>query len=109
MRRRGADGGVIERLLAVCADGVGVHLDKRAAQILRDGAACFDEAHALVLLGVAEMHCELLRSGAGFSLDDHASRPSALRIALRTRPSPPRVCLRSHASIPSPKFMPRAI
>src|SRR3984893_18172231 len=109
MRRRGADGSVVERLLAVCADGVGIHLGKRAAQILRDGATRLDEAHALVLLGIAEMRRELLRPGAGFALDNHASRPSALRIASRTRPRPASVCRSSHASTPLPTFTPRAI
>ena len=93
VRRLGADRGVIERLLALRADGVGVHLDERAAQVLRDGASGLDEAHALVLLGVAEVRCELLRPGAGFALDDHASRPSALRIASRTTPRPASACL----------------
>src|SRR4029077_10265961 len=109
VRRLGADGGGIERFLAPCADGVDIHLDQRAAQILRDGATCLDEADALVLLGIAEVRRELLRSGAGFALDDHGSRPSAFRIASRTEPRPASVCRSSHASTPLPKFTPRAI
>src|SRR5260370_42611978 len=109
MRRLRAHGGMVERALATRADGIGIHFDKRAAQVLSDGSARFDKADALVLLGIAEMGGELLRPGARLALDDHASRPRAFRIASRTRPRPASVCLSSHASTPLPKFMSRAI
>src|SRR2546430_219347 len=109
MRRLRAHGGMVERALAAGADGVGIHLYESAAQVLSDGSARFDEAHALVLLGIAEMRSELLRPGARFAFDNHASRPSAFRIASRTRPRLSSVCLSSHASMPLPKFMSRAI
>src|SRR5665213_2176385 len=104
VRRFGADGGVIERLLAVGAGGVGAHLDERAAQILRDGASRLDEAHALVLLGIAEVRRQLLRRCAGFSLDDHGARPSASRMAPRTPTRLASVCCNARGSTPSPTF-----